>query len=231
MVEMTKSKYGGATAAAAIVAILSFALAAAGSPAFAQNPPTPTPTPAPLSVPDEFGGRIQRCGPVVGGGFGDPHWLHQCVGGHSHGGWGDDPHRHTAPAVSAAGIYQPTETLPPPDLYIDAPLDFGERVCGEVDSRPSADKRGELWDVLNCEVRRSAEALVAVAFGVSLLGVAWGGIHMITAGAESGEKRTQGRRILWASITGLVVALFCYLIVSLLDLGVSAPIPWDMAAR
>ncbi len=197
---------------AVVIAVVCFA-AALYSPLWAQTPPTPTPQPTPTSLPDEFGGELLQCeieeNPDPYGDGNVPvqdssHVTHLCANNHTHSWWniitpsnpssfaGVDTysrsHEHSRKAVSAdALVYQPQEIVPGEGFIIDAPVISGPRECTETDSRPSPYKRDQAWDMLNCEVKRRVEMIVAATVGITLLGVTWAGIHIISTPASEGK--------------------------------------------
>ncbi len=160
---------------AVVIAVVCFA-AALYSPLSAQTPPESTPA----SLPDEFGGEIFDCeiasNPTGSGDveIEESHVTHLCADNHTHSWWNSGgsavglyeqygrAHTHSKKAVTAGpGVYQPQEIAPGEDFIIDAPVISGPRVCSEPGPRPSAHKRGEAWGMLNCEVKRVVETIVA----------------------------------------------------------------------
>ena len=205
------------------------------SPASAQTPPDPTP----LSIPDSYGGEVVECDSPDPSVVPDPtHVHHECTNNHTHGWWNDlpdvggtylRPHQHTGSIVSAeSAAYQPRELVPEDTISIDKAVRTGERRC-EAPGVRSPHKRAEAWDFLNCEVKRTVEMVVAATVGVSLLGVAWAGIHMISSPDAQG--RSRGRQIMWAAIVGLVVGLCCYIFAGMIDLGVNFYVPWGISPQ
>ena len=201
--------------------------------AFAQSPDEPQ------SLPDEYGGEVVLCeNPVADVFIGPEHIYHECADDHTHSWWNRPqepifayprPHVHTRRVVDAEGVnYVPVEIRPSKKLHIDAPVRSGPRRCDEPAVRGSY-KREEAWDMLNCEVRRSVEMIVAATIGVGLFGFAWGGIHIISS--SDGQARARGRQVLWASIVGIVVAMCCYIFAGLVDLGVNFHVPWGIQPR
>ena len=215
-----------------------------GSPvAFAQSPDEE------VSTPDGYGGEAVRCELEAGEDGrldsddpepGADHSVdHECARTHTHGrlnlgntsgGLHTHAHIHKKAAVSAEAVsYVPREILPDPDYYVEAPVITGPRRCREPQARPGPNKRGEAWDMFNCEIKRSVEWVVAAIVGISILGVAWGGIHIITSGGS--EERGRGKQIILASVLGLVVGICCYIFAGLIDLGVNIQVPWDVMIR
>ncbi len=213
------------------------------SPVSAQDPP---PTPTPIFLPDEFDGEIFDCdrfNTVTGDGnalLGSGHVGHECADNHTHSSWNAPgtevlalytqwprAHRHSVPPVSAENVgYVPQEVVPGPSFYIDAPVPSGIKRCDASVQTPSPYRRDEAWGILNCEVKRSVEFVVAATVGVALFGVAWSGIHIISAGSSEGRGR--GKQLLWAAVVGVIVAMCCYIIASMIDLGISLRLPWDI---
>lgn len=223
--------------AALLVVILS------SSVAFAQDPDEE------VSAPDGYGGEAVRCELKSGndgrldsdspGPRADHDVDHKCAATHTHGRLNlgntfDELHTHAhihkKAAVSAENVsYAPREILPDSDYYMEEAVITGPRRCREPQARPGPNKRGEAWDMLNCEVKRSVEWVVAAIVGISIMGVAWGGIHIITSGGS--DERGRGKQIILSSVIGLVVGICCYTFAGLIDLGVNIHVPWDVMIK
>lgn len=230
--------------------LLALALLLAALPAALDAPPALGQDPdEPVSVPDDYGGEAVRCdldsgdeGRLHQDSFepGADHDVgHRCAASHTHGslnlsntldGLYDHAHIHKKAAVSADNVaYAPSEILPYDDYYIEEAVVTGPRECREPQARPGPNKRGEAWDMFNCEIKRSVEWVVAAIVGISIMGVAWGGIHIITSGGS--EERGRGKQIILSSVIGLVVGICCYIFAGLIDLGVNIHVPWDVMVR
>ena len=227
----------------ALYAAVSLCAAFVPSAAFAQDPDEQ------VSTPDGYGGEAVRCELALGDEGrlpqdslepGAEHDVdHRCAASHTHGrlnlgnprdGLHTHAHIHKKAAVSAGNVsYAPREILPDEEYYMEEAVITGPRRCSEPQARPGPNKRGEGWDMLNCEVKRSVEWVVAAIVGISVMGVAWGGIHIITSGGS--EERGRGKQIILSSVLGLVVGICCYIFAGLIDLGVSIHVPWDVMIR
>ena len=129
------------------------------------------------------------------------------------------------PPVSAdTVVYRPTEINPGPTTDIYRPVYSRDTRCDEFRVSSPDGSMGE-WDVLNCQVKRVVEGIVAVGVGVAILAVVWAGVHMITSVDERGGSGDRVRRMITGTIFGVIAMLCCYILAGLVDLGLQFNLP------
>ena len=119
------------------------------------------------------------------------------------------------------------------DRETDAPQEI-ERLKAICNQPPQWSGRDRTWGALNCHIRRVVQAMTVVGVGLAGFSAVWGGIRIITEGADKDEAG-KGLQSIWGTLLGLFVVGLALTMAAFITSGLSSDlatyIPWSPLAE